>query len=188
MRILALLALLLVQPALGEDYLIDPAHTSVDFEITALGLFDQHGRFDRVRGALTLDETRRGEMHIEIDADSIDTGLDLRDRDYRSARWFDTARYPTLIFHSRRFVFEGDRLVAIEGELTLRGITRSLRFSVERFQCGLLPGSGRIGCSATATATLKRSNYGMDTYSLLVGDEVKLHIEVEMLRAAAERE
>jgi polyisoprenoid-binding protein YceI len=183
MRLLiALLALSCMNPSIADDYRIDPARTSVRFDITALGVFNQDGRFERVRGTVALDESSQsGEIHIEIDAASIETGLALRDMDFRGERWFDVARFPTLAFHGRQFVFEAQRLAAIDGMLTLRGVTRPLRFRVERFHCGRL-GGGQDGCAAVASARLRRSDFGMDAYSLLVGDEVRLRVEIEAPR------
>lgn len=215
---------------LANDYVIDPARTSVEFRITALGLIEQEGRFDRVRGMVKLDEAQgTGEIRIEIDADSINTGLTFRDRDFRGERWFDTERYPTLVFHGKRFLFSGGRLTAIEGTLTMRGVRQALRFEVGHFACNaradghgadvklraptprpLLPLAGQereeetgpgetafrdpdrraasIVCLARASAALQRSRFGMDSYSLLVGDEVRLQVQVEAVSAPVSRE
>ncbi len=187
MRLLPALPLLILATGVcAGDFLIDPARTTVEFAITALGLIEQDGRFGRVRGRVSLDEARgAGEMHIEIDADSIDTGLTLRDQDFRSERWFDTARYPTLVFRGRRFIYVDSRLDAIDGDLEMKGVRRPLRFRVERFACGPRA-DGRQVCTARASATLRRSQYGMDSYSLLVGDEVRLQVGVEAASSATQ--
>jgi len=175
-----LLAALTGAPAWAAPYQFDPAHTFPLFEIDHLGFSTQHGQFDRSRGTLEYDAVQRtGRLEVVVDAGSIDTGDDERDAILKGPDWFDVSRYPTLSFRSERFVFEQDQPVAIEGELTMLGVTQPLRLQITRFKCGLNLAAKKRACGADATATLKRSAFGMRTGLPFVGDEVTLRIQAE---------
>jgi polyisoprenoid-binding protein YceI len=164
----------------ASEYAIDPAHTYAAFEIDHLGFSTQRGQFNRTRGSLTFDPAARtGEVDIRIDAASIDTGLDQRDEVLRGADWFNVADFPDITFRGRRMIFDEDRLVAVDGQLTLLGETRPLRLEVVRFKCGLNLANRKRGCGADATAALRRSDFGLSNGVPFVGDEVRLRIQVE---------
>ena len=176
---LALLACLAL-PAAAADYVVDPTHTYASFAIDHLGFSTQRGHFVRTSGQIRYDEeTRNGEVEIRIDAASLDTGFKLRDDVLRGADWFNVASFPDIIFRSRRFEFNEERLVAVDGVLIMLGEMRPLRLEITRFKCGLNLALRQRGCGADAHATLKRSNYGMQTGLPFIGDEVRLHIQVE---------
>jgi polyisoprenoid-binding protein YceI len=164
----------------ASEYAIDPAHTYAAFEIDHLGFSTQRGQFNRTRGSLTFDPAARsGEVDIRIDAASIDTGLDLRDEVLRGADWFNVADFPEITFRSQRMIFDGDRLVAVEGLLNLLGETRPLRLEVIRSKCGLNLANRKRGCGADATVAFRRSDFGLSNGVPFVGDEIRLRIQVE---------
>jgi polyisoprenoid-binding protein YceI len=178
-----LLLSLLSLPGAAATYQLDPNLTFPQFEIDQLWLYTQRGRFDRARGTLEYDAGQHtGRLEVTIDAGSLDTGNDERDADLKGPRWFDVGRYPDIVFRSRRFIFEQDRLVAIEGELTMRGVTRPMRLEIARIRCGPNPVSGRWRCGADANGTLQRSRFGMRTSLPFIGDEVRLRIQAEAYR------
>lgn len=175
----ALLALATL-PAQAASYQFDPDHTYPLFEIDHLGFSTQRGQFDRVRGTLEFDAVQRsGSLEVVIDAVSLDSGNDARDAILKGPGWFDAERFPAITFRSQRFVFERERLVAIDGELTLLGVTQPVRLDIARFKCGLNLASRKRTCGADATATLLRSRFGMNTGLPFVGDEVRLRIQAE---------
>lgn len=177
------LALVTTVDALAEPrrYEIDPAHTFPMFEVGHLGFSRHRGRFNTTRGALTLDRAAaRGELEVVIAAETIDTGHDALEKVLRGDGFFDVERFPELRFRSTRFEFDGDRVRAVVGELTLLGQTRPLRLELDFFHCGHHLLLQREVCGANATGTLRRSDFGMDKFVRLgVGDEVKLSIQVE---------
>jgi polyisoprenoid-binding protein YceI len=174
---------LLSTPVWAATYQLDPGHTFTQFEIDNLWFFTQRGRFDRARGTLEYDvERHTGSLEVVINAGSIDTGNDERDAVLKGSGWFDVSRYPTLTFRSRRFLFEQDRLAAIEGELTMLGVVQPMRLEIARITCGLNPVSRKWGCGADASGTLQRSRFGMRSSLPFVGDEVRLHIQAEAYR------
>jgi polyisoprenoid-binding protein YceI len=173
-----LLVALTSTPGLTASYRLDAGRTFPQFEIRDLW-YTQRGRFDRARGTLEYDAERRtGHLEITIDANSLDTGNDDRDADLRGPRWFDVERHPTIAFHSQRFIFGQERLVAIEGELTMLGVTRPMRLTIARIECGANR-PGKSHCLAHASGTLLRSHFGMRTGLPFIGDEVRLRIQAE---------
>jgi polyisoprenoid-binding protein YceI len=182
-QLTVLLVSLLSAPGVAATYQLDPSHTVTQFEIDHFWFFTQRGQFDRTHGSIEYDvEQHTGSLEIVIDAGSLDTGNDERDVDLKGADWFDVSRYPALTFRSQRFIFEQDRLVAIEGELTMHGVTQPMRLEVDRIQCGSNPLSSKWRCGADARGTLQRSRYGMRSSLPYIGDEVRLRIQVEAYR------
>lgn len=183
-RLLAVvLGVLLTAPAFAADsYTIDPSHTHPSYEISHMGFSVQRGRFDSVHGKLTLDRAAKtGTADVTIDVASISTGVPKLDEHLKSEDFFNVAKFPTLTFKASRMGFQGDKVVSIPGELTLLGVTKPVTLAVERFVCGPHPMLKREDCGAEATATIRRTDFGMTKYVPLVGDEVKLIINVEAL-------
>lgn len=173
-----LLVSLLSVPIWAATYQLDPGYTSPQFEIDQLWLFTERGQFRRVKGSLEYDvKQRRGSLEVIIDAHSLDTGNEERDAVLKGAGWFDVGRYPAITFRSQRFVFEQDRLVAIEGQLTMLGVAQPIRLEVVRIQCGMNPDSRKQRCAADANGVLLRSRFGMRTGLPFIGDEVRLRIQ-----------
>lgn len=169
--------------AVGEpvSFGIDPAHTFPSFEIDHLAFSKHRGRFNRTTGTVILDRVaKRGEIDLHIDATSIDTGHDALEKVLRSDSFFDVEKFPELRFQSSQLEFEGDQLAAVQGTLTMKGVSRPLTLRVEHFHCGrqlLRPG---LICGANASGRLLRSEFGIDKYiNFGIGDEVRLSIQVE---------
>jgi len=175
----ALLACLAL-PAGAVEYQIDQTHTYANFAIDHMGFSTQRGLFRQTSGQIRFDpEARSGEIDIRIDAASLDTGFGLRDDVLRGADWFNVKDFPDIIFRSQSFVFDGERPVAVEGKLILLVETRPLRLEITRFRSGLNLAVGKRGCGADAGGVLRRSEFGMQTGIPFIGDEVRLHIQVE---------
>lgn len=171
-------------PAVAADsYTVDPNHTYPSFEINHLGFSTMHGTFDATSGKITLDHaTKSGSIEITIDATSVDTGHGKRDDHLKSEEFFNVAKFPTLTYKSSKLKFNGDKLSGADGELTLLGVTKPVSLTITAFNCGAHPMTKKPVCGANATATIKRSEFGMMTYVPNVGDEVKISIEVEAVK------
>ncbi|CAG0978711.1 partial Protein YceI, partial [Gammaproteobacteria bacterium] len=148
-----------------------------------IGFSTQRGRFDRTSGKIGLDEkAKTGSIDVSIEADSIDTGLaDLEDK-LKSAEFFNTAQHPTITFKSDKLEFSGTVPVAAEGTLTLLGIAKPLRLTIDHFHCGVHPVYKRNVCGADASGAIKRSDFGLSAFLPAVGDEVKIKIQVEAFK------
>ncbi|MDD5175939.1 MAG: YceI family protein [Sterolibacterium sp.] len=180
---LAALALsaILSAPALAADsYTIDPGHTYPSFEINHLGFSTQRGRFDKNSGKITLDATAKtGSVELNIDVASINMVVPALTKHLLSEDFFNAEKFKTMSFKSDKLVFEGDKIVAAEGNFTLLGVTKPLRLTVSNFHCGQNPMSKKTMCGADVTATIKRSEFGMTKYLPAIGDEVKIGAPVE---------
>lgn len=179
-KILLALFASLALPAGAADYVIDPTHTYANFAIDHLGFSTQHGRFNRSSGRISFDEeARRGSIDISIESASLDTGFELRDEVLRGEAWFNATAYPSILFRAHSFVFEDGRPVAVDGTLTLLGESRPLRLEISRFKCGLNLVLRKRGCGADAQGVLQRSEFGLNNGLPFIGNEVRLHIQVE---------
>lgn len=179
----ALLLLAIAGSAWAETYTIDPKHTFPSFEVSHLGFSTQRGRFDRTTGTVRLDaKAKTGAIEIRIDADSIDTGLKDLEAKLREAEFFNTAVFPNILFQSQKVEFSGDAPVAADGTLTLMGVSQPVRLSIDHFRCGVHPISKREVCGADASAQIKRSDFGLKAFLPAIGDEVKIHIQVEAFK------
>jgi polyisoprenoid-binding protein YceI len=168
---------------------IDPAHSHVEFAIRHLMIATVKGRFAIVRGTIHSDDAdpAKGKAEIEIDVDSIDTREPQRDAHLKSPDFFDTATYPKIVFKSTRITdVKGDRFTLV-GDLTMHGVTREVALDVTAEGRAKDPwGGDRAGF--TATTKIKRSDFGLtwnqalETGGVLVGDDVKVSLEVELVK------
>jgi polyisoprenoid-binding protein YceI len=173
-------------PAAGErTYRIDPKHTFASFEVRHLGYSTHRGRFDKSAGTLTFDPAgRTGTIDLTIEADSIDTGDRALEEQLRASSWLDVAEHPQIRYRARRLRFDGDRLAAVDGELTIRGITRPVVLTVTAYRCGVrrILVITQDACGADAEARIKRSDFGMIAFPTMVGDDVRILIQAEAIR------
>jgi polyisoprenoid-binding protein YceI len=177
--LLAALAIALPAAAELETYTIDPRHTLPTYEVSHFGYSLQRGRFTKVSGKIEIDiAAGTGSVDASIDAASVSSGIDKLDEHLRSDEFFDVGNYPQITFKSDHFTFEGDRLVSVTGDLTMRGVTRPVTLTANVFKCArnlVL----RMVCGADLVATVKRSEFGMTFLLPGLGNEVTLRIPVE---------
>jgi polyisoprenoid-binding protein YceI len=178
--------------ARGSNWQIDPAHSHVEFAVRHLMISSVKGAFGDVQGTVSVDESDPRSILVDatIQVASIDTRQEQRDAHLRSADFFDAVRFPTITFRSRmvgRSYPDGDfRLV---GDLTIRGVTREVILDVATEGHVTDPwGAERAGFSARGK--IDRTDFGLtwnqalDTGGVLVSNEVKISVEVELIRQA----
>lgn len=174
---------LLSSTAFAEDYTVDPRHTFPGFEVNHMGLSTQRGRFNVTSGKITLDSAAKtGAVLIEIDAGSVNTGLNELEKHLKGEDFFNVEKHPKITFRSGRVEFEGEKPKAVHGELTLLGVTKPVTLSISSFNCRIHPMNKKYVCGADASATIKRSEFGMVYAIPAVSDEVKLFIQIEAFR------
>ncbi len=165
-------------------YASDPAHTSVTARLTHMGFSSYTLRFDKVEAQYRFDPhaPEAAQITVAIDPASIDTGSTSFNAQLAGKDWLDAADFPTIGFASTRVDIGDGVHGVVEGNLTLHGVTRPVTLAVTFNGVGgdLIPLVTRTGFSATAT--LKRSDFGVSRFEGLVGDEVQLVIEVEFTR------
>jgi polyisoprenoid-binding protein YceI len=163
-------------------YTLDPTHTFVSFEIRPAGLSTARGRFDRKQGRVAFDRAaRRGEVEIEVATASVSTGVAAFDALLRGESLLASERHPTARFVGERFEFDGDRVSAVAGTLTLRGRTRPLTLRATRFACYANPLFQREVCGGDFEAMLRHADFGVAAPPG-VPDEVRLLVQVEAIR------
>jgi polyisoprenoid-binding protein YceI len=181
---IAVLAAAAASSAFATTYNIDPNHTYPSFEADHKGLSVWRGKFNKTSGTIELDRAKKtGSMEVTIDAASIDFGHEKMNAHANSPDIFDTAKYPTAVYKGKSFTFQGDTPVAVEGELTLHGVTRPLALKINKFKCVMNEQMKREVCGADAIAEFKRSDFGINYAIPAFAPEVTLRIQVEAIAA-----
>ncbi len=170
---------------------IDPDHSSIQFKIKHLGLAYVRGIFEKFQGSIQLDDQdiSKSTVQISIDVGSINTAVPKRDEHLRSPDFFDVAAYPTMTFVAKKVTPRGKDNLQVFGELTLRGITKEVVLNVSGPTPAVQDPWGHIRRGASATATIDRRDFGLtwhktlDTGVPLVGHEVLIQLEIEMIQA-----
>jgi polyisoprenoid-binding protein YceI len=187
---LVLLSSLLVvgaATAAPVTYQIDPAHTYPSFEADHFGgMSIWRGKATKTSGTIVLNQAAKsGTVDITVDAASIDFGHAKLDEHAKSPELFDVAKFPTITYKGKLAKFSGDAPTEVAGELTMHGVTKPLKLTLNQFKCMQNPMLKKEVCGADASATLDRSQFGID-YGVKYGFkmEVKLQIQVEAIRAS----
>ncbi len=173
---------------------IDPAHSNVEFSVRHLMIATVRGRFADVAGTVKLDEASpaKSSVDVRIQAASIDTRAEQRDNHLRSPDFFDVARYPTITFTSRTVEPKGDDQLKVTGDLTMHGVTKPVTLSATKEGSARDPwGNDRVAFSATAKLDRKEFgltwNQALETGGVMVGDEIKITLDVELVRQAEQQ-
>jgi len=167
-------------------YNVDPNHTYPSFEADHFGgLSVWRGKFDKSSGTIVVDKDKSaGTVEITIDAASIDFGHTKLNDHAKSAEMFDVAKFPTATYKGTLAKFKDGSPTEVEGELTLHGVTKPLKLTINQFKCIVNPMIKKEVCGADASTTFNRSDFGVsfgDKYGFK--QEVKLQIQVEGIRA-----
>ena len=169
--------------AAPETFNIDPTHTAPRFEYSHFGYSNQIHRFDNTSGKIVIDrEARTGSVDVTIDAKTVNTGWNVFNQHIQGEDFFDTAKYPTITFKSTSVKFDGDKPVAVEGNLTVKGVTRPVTLTVTSFQAMPHPMLKKDAIGANAVAKIKRTEFNMGKYAPYVSDDVTLIIGVEAIK------
>jgi polyisoprenoid-binding protein YceI len=173
-----------VAHAESTTYQIDPNHTSVVFEANHFNTSTLRGRFDKKDGSVVIDrQAKTGKADIKIDATSIDTGVGALDGHLKSKDFFNAAESPSVQFVGDQFSFDGDKVAAVSGQLTLLGKTLPVTLKASRFNCYTNPLLKREVCGGDFETTIARSQWGMN-YGLNFGlpDNIHLLIQIEAIK------
>ncbi|MFM8466779.1 MAG: YceI family protein [Oxalobacteraceae bacterium] len=169
--------------AAAETYGIDNNHTFPSFSYTHLGFSVQMSRFNKTTGKIVFDKAAKtGEVDITIDTTSVDTGSSLFNEHIQAEDFLHTAKFPTATFKSTKVSFNGDKPAKIEGNLTLKGITKPVTLTVTGFQAMPHPMAKKDAIGANASTTVKRTDFNMGKYAPNVSDEVRIDIAIEAIK------
>lgn len=172
-----------------QAYEIDPAHSSAQFSVRHMMVSNVRGHFTKISGIIKYDSANPASSSVEatIDAASIDTRDSQRDAHLKSADFFDVEKFPTLTFRSKRIELHSGG-GTIVGDLTIHGVTREISLDSEKPTPENKDPWGKYRIGVSATTKLSRKDFGLtwnaalETGGVLVGDEVKITIDVEGVR------
>jgi polyisoprenoid-binding protein YceI len=172
------------------EYKLDPAHSSAQFTVRHMMITNVRGGFSGLQGTAVYDpqDLAASSLDIVIDASTVNTQEPQRDAHLKSADFLDVALYPTITFKSTKIAPAGDDELSITGDLTIHGVTKSVVLTVE----GPTPENkdpwGNLRIGASATTKIKRSDFGLtynaalETGGILVGDELKIALDVSLIK------
>lgn len=181
----ALFAAAVSAPALAapETYVIDGTHTFARFSYSHFGYSTQVSHFNKTSGKITIDRAAKtGSVDVTIDTTSVDTGYPLFNGHIQGEDFLNTEKYPTSTFKSKKVNFNGDKVASVDGDLTIKGITKPVTLALSSFQCMPHPIVKKDACGANASAVIKRTEFNAGKYAPYVGDEVTLTIAVEAVK------
>jgi len=172
---------------------IDPAHSAAHFSVRHLMISNVRGEFSKLSGGALIDsaDPTRSSVEVSMEVASINTREPQRDEHLRSADFFDAANHPTITFRSKRIAAAGADHFKVTGDLTIRGNTKEVTFDVEGPTPAVKDPWGNIRAGLTATTKINRKDFGVafnaltETGGLVVGDEVSISIEAELIQQAA---
>ncbi len=186
------IAILAAFPILAhaDIWQIDPMHTNVEFTVRHMMISNVKGQFQKTSGTITVNGSDPATAKIDatIDASSIDTRVEKRDMHLKSPDFLDVAKYPTITFKSTKVEAEGPNKFKVTGDLTLHGVTKPVVLEVEQSGPPIHDPMGNTRAGASATTTIKRSDFGLtwnkalEAGGVMVGDEVAISIDVEAIK------
>ena len=159
-------------------YAIEPAHTRILFSIDHLGFSTYYGDFTGASGTLQLSSPKAAgsTLTVSIPVTSVSTTNAKLDEELRAADWLDATKFPTMSFKSTSVTQTGPDTATVAGELTLHGVTKPVTLTAKFHGTGPNPMSKKVTIGFDVTGTIKRSDFGVDKYLPLIGDDVGLII------------
>jgi polyisoprenoid-binding protein YceI len=178
----AFAALAVSASAAPLTYTVDGTHTFPRFSYSHFGYSTQLSRFDKTTGTVVFDaEAKTGSVDIVLDMKSVNTGFVDFNGHIQGEDFLDTAKFPQATFKSTKVVFEGDKPKTIEGNLTIKGVTKPVTLTVTSFQAMPHPMLKKPAMGANAFTTIKRTEFNAGKYAPYVGDEVRIDIALEAI-------
>jgi polyisoprenoid-binding protein YceI len=178
-----LCAFALSAAAAPVSYTLDPEHTVPRFEILHNGFSNHIGLFNKAAGKAVLDtDARTGSVEVTVQTASFLSGHAFMEKFVKDKEFFDVTRFPVMTFRSTNMRFQGDQPAAVDGELTILGVTKPVTLTFTRFACGQHPRNKKDQCGGNLVGEIKRSDFGMKAYIPVIGDDVKLLIQVEAFK------
>lgn len=163
----------------GDDYVIDPSHSVVQFSVNRFGFASILGQVRDFEGTVSLDEGApdKSAVSVVLKTGSIESGDPMRDEHLKGERWFDAAKYPTIEFRSTGVAAVNGNVADVAGVLKLHGAEAPVTLHVTLNKLGEDPATRKKAAGFSATARVKRSDFGMTTAAALVDDDVDIRIE-----------
>jgi polyisoprenoid-binding protein YceI len=169
-----------------QTWQIDPNHTAAQFSVRHMGISTVRGAFTKVSGSAQYDPSDPSKTSVEaiIDAASVDTRVTMRDDDLRSPNYFEVAKYPTITFKSKSVQDAGAGKLKIVGDLTIHGVTKEVALDVDGPSAPVTDPKGNSHVGASASTTVKRTDFGVGSSNPMIGEDITITIDVELVRKA----
>jgi polyisoprenoid-binding protein YceI len=166
---------------------IDPAHSSAQFSVKHLGVSTVRGAFTKVSGSAKFDPADPSKVSLEatIDATSVDTRVDMRDKDLRSPNFLDVEKYPTITFRSKHAESAGEGKLRITGDLTIKGTTKEVVLDVDGPSAAIKDPWGNQRIGASASTKISRKDFGVSADAGMIGDDLTITIDAELIQPHA---
>ena len=179
--------------AATSTWQLDPSHSAAQFSVRHLAISTVRGGFSNVKGTIIIDDKdiSKSSVDVTIDVSTVDTREPNRDKDLKSDKFFDVAQYPTMTFKSTKVEQASPGKLKVTGDLTIRGVTKQVVLDVEGPTAAVKDPWGNQRVAVNATTKIDRQDYGvkwnatMDNGGVVVGDEVSITIDAEMVQKGA---
>ena len=186
-------ALSLPAAAATSNWQIDPAHSAAQFSVKHMTISTVRGAFTSVKGSVQFDDKdiSKSTVEVSIDVNSVDTRQPDRDKDLRSDHFFDAEHFPTITFKSKRVEQVAPGKLKVTGDLTIRGVTKEIVLDVDGPTAPVKDPWGNQRIAVNATTKINRQDFGvkwnatMDNGGVVVGDDVSIIIDAELVQKAA---
>lgn len=181
-------ALVTSAAAQSETWQLDPPHSAAQFSVRHMGISTVRGTFTKLSGNVQYDpaDLAKTSIDVTIDAASVDSRVDMRDNDLRSEHFLDVQKYPAITFKSKRAEAVGAGKLKITGDLSIHGVTKEVVLDVDGPSTPIKDPRGRLHMGASATTTINRTDFGMNGYTGMVGKDVSITIDVELVKPSAD--
>jgi polyisoprenoid-binding protein YceI len=181
------LALAVSAAAQAGTWQIDPNHSAAQFSVRHLGVSTVRGAFTRVSGTATFDpaDPSKTSLDATIDAASVDTRVEMRDNDLRSPHFLEVQKYPNITFKSKQAKSAGSGKLQITGDLTIHGVTKEIVLDVDGPSAPIKDPWGNQRIGASATTKINRQDFGVNGAPGVVGDDISITIDVELIQPKA---
>jgi polyisoprenoid-binding protein YceI len=182
-------------PAATSTWQIDPQHSAAQFSVRHLAISTVRGGFSNVNGTVNFDDkdVSKSSVDVTIDVSTVDTREPNRDKDLKSDKFFDLAHFPAMTFKSKKVEQDGTGKLKITGDLTIRGVTKEVVLEVDGPTAAVKDPWGNQRAAVNATTKINRQDFGvkwnatMDNGGVVVGDEVSITIDAEMVQKTASK-
>mgnify|MGYP001254181313 CR=1 FL=1 len=174
--------------AAPETWQLDPPHSAAQFSVRHMGISTIRGTFTKINGSVHYDpaDLAKTSIDVTIDAASVDSRVDMRDNDLRSDHFLDVQKYPNITFKSNRVEAAGTDKLKVAGDLTIRGVTKEVVLDVDGPSKPMTDPRGKVHMGASATTKINRVDFGMTGYQGMVGNDVTITIDVELVKAGGD--
>ena len=179
--------------AATSTWKLDPQHSSAQFSVRHMAISTVRGAFSKVTGTVVYDDqdATKSSVEVSIDASTVDTREPARDKDLRSDHFFDVEHFPTMTFKSTKVEQVSPGKLKVTGNLTIRGVTKEVVLDVDGPTAPVKDPYGNQRAAVNATTKINRQDFGvkwnatMDNGGVVVGDEVNITIDAEMIKQVA---